>query len=90
MAGLNCQGVRYRIDRLCLSVLMVAAIFGNPMQIQPIALALVLSLLMPALANAGTDCRTRQSGTVTITSCSDSGSRQRFPAMPQLSLRQRD
>lgn len=39
-----------------------------------IAIATLLALLAPDLAAAGTSCTTRKSGSVTITSCSSSGS----------------
>jgi hypothetical protein len=32
-----------------------------------------IALLAPGFADAGTSCTTRQSGSTTITSCSDSG-----------------
>jgi hypothetical protein len=37
-----------------------------------LAFALVLAVLAPAIAKAGTSCTTRKSGSVTITSCGDS------------------
>ena len=36
------------------------------------SLIIVLTVLVPALAHAGTECSTRKSGSVTITSCSSS------------------
>jgi len=37
------------------------------------ALITLILVLAPAIAEAGTSCTTRKSGSVTITSCSDSG-----------------
>ena len=38
-----------------------------------IAAALAVVIVIPAIASAGTNCTTRKSGSVTITSCSGSG-----------------
>ena len=35
------------------------------------AIAIVLAVMLPSLAQAGTSCTTRKSGSVTITSCSN-------------------
>ena len=38
-----------------------------------IALTLAAAVVIPTIADAGTSCTTRKSGSVTITSCSGSG-----------------
>ena len=47
-------------------------------------IALVAALIVPSLADAGTSCTARKSGSVTISSCSSSG---RAPAVTCRSYR---
>ena len=42
------------------------------------SIAILISLLGSLCAEAGTSCTTRKSGSVTITSCSDSGHQSNF------------
>jgi hypothetical protein len=43
-----------------------------------IAVLIALALLLPSVAEAGTDCVTRRSGSVTIVTCSDSDNPRAF------------
>ena len=47
-----------------------------------IAMLLGVVILLPSVAVAGTDCTTRRSGSVTITSCSDNNNPKLQHAVP--------
>ena len=55
----------------------VASWIWNPAWSKAIALAAMLLVGTPLLAEAGTSCTSRKSGSVTITSCSNSGHQSR-------------